>query len=247
MILLEQPTYQDFVDENKIERVNRTEQKPRDLNQISWHLLGDWLVGGYELRYITCQPSVLTPFNNAPLNNAERKRQQLQKDRHAIYELCKKGDKGYLYTHISPLANSPDPFKCSSPFLMENIDPYVREGGIYVDTHQNSSQHTSPTTRKLPNAVNKRNVVPSRKAKAETKVTTRQTEESHKRDETVSQIIQLEQELGGVQPTLLDLLCRFSKSELDAVWDQIIWLYPDLCRKKTETPSEQMEIVQVVA
>lgn len=38
-----------------------------------------------------------------------------------------------------------------------------------------------------------------------------------------------QQELGRA-PCLDDLLCRFSREELDLVWDSVIWIYPDLCK-----------------
>ncbi len=48
--------------------------------------------------------------------------------------------------------------------------------------------------------------------------------------EILSRVIQYEQEL-GCQPGLLDLALRFSHEELDAVWDSLVWLYPDFDKK----------------
>jgi hypothetical protein len=94
---------------------------------------------------------------------------------------------------------------------------------------------------------------PSKKAKAGNKVAKAKAisnvsrdrqiettqEEFRRQNETdiLSQIIQFEREL-GCQPGLLDLLCRFSRAEIDTVWDSLIWLYPDLMSKGTTTVPE---------
>jgi hypothetical protein len=64
-----------------------------------------------------------------------------------------------------------------------------------------------------------------------------QSQEEFRQNETdiLSRVIQLEREL-GCQPGLLDLLCRFSRAEIDAVWDSLIWLYPDLMSKGATVP-----------
>jgi len=72
------------------------------------------------------------------------------------------------------------------------------------------------------------------KTKVKTRVVSKSSErkESHKdkrwKNDIISRVIQLERELGGCAPGLLDLLCCFSREEIHAVWDQLSWLYgPD--------------------
>lgn len=71
-------------------------------------------------------------------------------------------------------------------------------------------------------------------------------EEFRRQNETdiLSRIIQFEREL-GCQPGLLDLLCHFSREEIDAVWDSLVWIYPDLTSKGATTIPE-MELMKVV-
>jgi hypothetical protein len=66
----------------------------------------------------------------------------------------------------------------------------------------------------------------------------------------LSRVIRLEIELGH-EPTLLDLLCRFNRVEIQAVWDSLVCLYPDLDRKEHATiPSghrANRELMKVMA
>jgi len=52
-----------------------------------------------------------------------------------------------------------------------------------------------------------------------------------RRNDIISRVIQLEKDLGGCAPGLLDLSLRFSREEIDAVWDDLMWLYPDFDKK----------------
>jgi hypothetical protein len=55
------------------------------------------------------------------------------------------------------------------------------------------------------------------------------------KEDILSRVIQLEKEL-GCQPGLLDLLCRFNREEIGLVWDDLLWIYPDLMSKGTTVP-----------
>jgi hypothetical protein len=50
----------------------------------------------------------------------------------------------------------------------------------------------------------------------------------------LSRVVRLEIEFDH-EPTLLDLLCRFNRAEIQAVWDSLVWLYPDLDRNEHAT------------
>jgi hypothetical protein len=56
---------------------------------------------------------------------------------------------------------------------------------------------------------------------------------NNKHDETdiLSRVVQLENELGH-EPSLLDILCRFNRAEIQPIWDSLVWLYSDLGRKE---------------
>src|SRR5215831_7614813 len=105
------------------------------------------------------------------------------------------------------------------------------EMGFSTESHH--SHQSSPTRRITSAVINKCKSSRNKKAQAVYKVAKRREvkESQLDRDLILSQVIELEQEL-GCEPTLLDLFCRFSKAEIDAVWDSIIWLYPYLDEKQ---------------
>jgi hypothetical protein len=76
-------------------------------------------------------------------------------------------------------------------------------------------------------AVSKRRVSKNRSRNQELKRFRRRWQ---KETYILSRVIQLEREL-GCEPGLLDILCRLTRAEIRAVWDQLIWLYPDLAKK----------------
>ena len=141
---------------------------------------------------------------------------------------------------------------------MQNIHKQAGEVGSTTNHHDNS---TSPSP-----ATSHRNVVinkpkPFHKAKkAVYKVAERAKAVSKKRfsrnrsrnqelkefrrrwqkeTDILSRVIQLEQELGR-EPELNDLLGKFNRSEIDAVWDSLLWLYPNF---RTTTAVPELELV----
>src|SRR5215469_10939161 len=104
-----------------------------------------------------------------------------------------------------------------SDVKMEEIkyNPGLEMGSSTESYH---SHQSSPTRRITSAVVNKCKPSRNKKAQAVYKVTkTREVKESQLDiDLILSHVIRLEQEL-GCEPTLLDLFCRFSKAEIDAV------------------------------
>jgi hypothetical protein len=118
-----------------------------------------------------------------------------------------------------------------SDVKMEEIEynPGLEMGS---STESHHSHQSSPTRRITSAVVNKCKPSRNKKAQAVYKVTkTREVKESQLvTDLILSQVIRLEQEL-GCEPGILDLLCRFEQADLDLIWGQLIWLYPDLMDK----------------
>jgi hypothetical protein len=57
-------------------------------------------------------------------------------------------------------------------------------------------------------------------------------EDERWKDDIISRAVQLQKELGGCSPGLLDLYCAgFESEEINAVWDDLMLLYPDFDTK----------------
>lgn len=123
--------------------------------------------------------------------------------------------------------------------------------GLGNDSPHCSSQQPDPTKIRDNEAVNicskpfKKAQTGHYKVAKETGVKAKTITSTDRQNETeiLSQIIQYEQKIGR-QPTMLDLLCRFPREELEAVWQDLLWLYSDI--GETEW-SSTTDIKQVVA
>jgi hypothetical protein len=122
-------------------------------------------------------------------------------------------------------------------------------GTMGSTTHQQNSPQPSPT-RKIESAVINKSTSSGKKAKAgntkvkavsKKRVSRIIDEDGRWRNDIISRVIQFEMET-GFEPGLLDLMCRFSSEEIDTVWSDLLWLYPDLC-SKGPVKIEELEVM----
>jgi hypothetical protein len=187
------------------------------------------------ITYHGYQPSILTPFNNAPIINSERKRDQLQHEKAAVYNICKaRGDK-WPYLAISPLVILLERLD-SSLFSSLTVSKDITNAGSMMGQRNPNPSAQPPANKKTTSLVTSGKSVVDGSLKVNVEVARRE-------EDILSGIIHLEEELGR-QPNLLDLLCRFSRQELDIVWDSLLWLYPDLDMKE---PSKDHREIMVIA
>jgi hypothetical protein len=139
---------------------------------------------------------------------------------------------------------------------IHNNDAGLEMGPVSTDSHHNDNQ-ISPTNGSIITNVGINKRTPSKKARAVNKVAKTKVkviskkrisrdrqieptqEEFRRQNETdiLSRIISLE-------TGLIDLLCHFSRAEIDVVWDSMMWLYPDLMSKGATIP--EMELMKVM-
>ena len=97
------------------------------------------------------------------------------------------------------------------------------EMGSSTESHHS---HQSSPTRKIESAVNKYRPSENLKAKAGNKVKAvskkRIVKDDKWKDNILSRIIQLEKELGGGAPGLIDMQSICSRHEIHAVWDELM-------------------------
>ena len=136
--------------------------------------------------------------------------------------------------------------------VLEMKEKYNMLGSVDSSTksHQSSPQQTNSAIRKTSVVPNNKCTPSHKKAKAghykvakAKAVSKKPCAKSVTLNETdiISRVIELEREL-GCQLGLLDLLCRFSRAEIDAIWDSLIWLYPDLMSKGA-TKTQFLQVV----
>ncbi len=78
----------------------------------------------------------------------------------------------------------------------------------------------------------------------DTVITSEPTQEEFRRqNETaiLSRVIRLEQRLGR-ELCLADLLSHFSYKEIDAVWNDLLWLYPNLGNEESATVDAELVV-----
>jgi hypothetical protein len=113
--------------------------------------------------------------------------------------------------------------KCKPSSVEDNKGTIGIDGvwGSYVVSSQTTSPNTT-TEEFAPNQIEQNGNINSFRGKKAIGIKISEK----RKDEILSQIIQLELRLGGLAPGLLDLYCAgFSREEIHAVWNDLAWLY----------------------
>jgi hypothetical protein len=180
-----------------------------------------------------------TIFNK--MGQAELKKKQLQKERSSIYEISKSRGKrarfepeSVDYERTSKTLNENKAAKAATSKCVSKMTKMnERLDGNSVEEFQDNFQRLQP--RKLLNSVHNKCKPSFQRVQAGTPVANVRVLSKKRIGQTrleneekiLSRVIQYERQIGR-EPQLLDLLCILSSAEIEAVRNDLEWLYPSM-------------------